>query len=68
MLVWVRACGLVASLMCLLRVGGVYLGVLGEKNEHIILAQKQLLDYTHNLYDIDYTTNPTKLTHNHASS
>jgi len=36
---------------------GIYLGVLGEKNKHIILAQNSF-KYTDGLYDIDYTAVP----------
>jgi len=36
---------------------GVYLGVLGEKNKHIILAQNSF-KYTDGVYDIDYTAVP----------
>jgi len=36
---------------------GVYLGVLGEKNKHIILAQNNFR-YTDQLYDIDFTAIP----------
>jgi hypothetical protein len=36
---------------------GVYLGVLGEKNKHIILAQNSF-KYTDGMYDIDYTAVP----------
>jgi hypothetical protein len=37
---------------------GVFVGVLGEKNKHIILAQNSFR-YTDNVYDIDYTAVPT---------
>lgn len=37
---------------------GVFVGVLGEKNKHIILAQNSFR-YSDNLYDIDYTAVPT---------
>lgn len=36
---------------------GMFLGVLGEKNEHIILAQNNFR-YADGLYDIDYTAIP----------
>jgi hypothetical protein len=36
---------------------GVYLGVLGEKNKHIILAQNSF-KYNDGCYDIDYTAVP----------
>jgi len=36
---------------------GIYLGVLGEKNKHIILAQNSF-KYTDGVYDIDYTAVP----------
>lgn len=36
---------------------GVYIGVLGERNKHIILAQNNF-KYTNGLYDIDYTAIP----------
>jgi hypothetical protein len=36
---------------------GVYLGVLGEKNKHIILAQNTFR-YTEQIFDIDFTAIP----------
>lgn len=36
---------------------GIYVGVLGEKNKHIILAQNSFR-YADGLYDIDYTAVP----------
>ncbi|MDH7564705.1 MAG: hypothetical protein QHH24_07530 [Candidatus Bathyarchaeota archaeon] len=36
---------------------GVYLGVLGEKNKHLILAQNSFR-YSACIYDIDYTAVP----------
>jgi len=36
---------------------GIYVGVLGEKNKHIILAQNTFR-YADGLYDIDYTAVP----------
>jgi len=36
---------------------GIYLGVLGERNKHIILAQNNFR-YTDGLYDIDFTAIP----------
>ncbi len=36
---------------------GIYLGVLGEKNRHIILAQNTFR-YADGLYDVDYTAVP----------
>ena len=36
---------------------GVYLGVLGEKNKHIILAQNSFR-YTDQIFEIDYTAIP----------
>jgi len=36
---------------------GIYLGVLGEKNKHIILAQNSFR-YTDQIFDIDYTAIP----------
>jgi len=36
---------------------GIYLGILGEKNKHIILAQNNF-KYTNGLFDIDYTAIP----------
>ena len=36
---------------------GIYLGVLGEKNKHIILAQNTFR-YADGLYDIDYVAVP----------
>ena len=37
---------------------GIFLGVLGEKNKHIILAQNSFR-YADGIYDIDYTAVPT---------
>jgi len=37
---------------------GIFIGVLGEKNKHIILAQNNFR-YADGLYDIDYTAVPT---------
>jgi len=42
---------------------GIFVGVLGEKNKHIILAQNNFR-YSDNLYDIDYTAVPTTWTIN----
>jgi len=42
---------------------GVFLGVLGAKNKHIILAQNNFR-YSDGLYDIDYTAIPTAWTAN----
>ena len=36
---------------------GVFIGVLGERNKHIILAQNNFR-YANGLYDIDYTAVP----------
>ena len=36
---------------------GIYIGILGEKNKHIILAQNSF-KYTNGLFDIDYTAIP----------
>jgi len=36
---------------------GIYIGILGEKNKHIILAQNNF-KYTNGLFDIDYTAIP----------
>jgi hypothetical protein len=36
---------------------GIFLGVLGKKNKHIILAQNNF-HYSNDLYDIDYTAIP----------
>jgi len=36
---------------------GIYLGALGEKNKHIILAQNSFR-YTDQIFDIDYTAIP----------
>jgi len=51
---------------------GIFLGVLGEKNKHIILAQNSFR-YADGIYDIDYTavpltwtTNITALAKNHV--
>jgi hypothetical protein len=37
---------------------GIFIGVLGQKNKHIILAQNNFR-YADGLYDIDYTAVPT---------
>jgi len=42
---------------------GIFLGVLGAKNKHIILAQNNFR-YADGLYDIDYTAIPTAWTQN----
>ena len=42
---------------------GIFIGVLGEKNKHIILAQNNFR-YSDGLYDIDYTAIPTAWTTN----
>ena len=42
---------------------GIFLGVLGKKNRHIILAQNNFR-YADGLYDIDYTAIPTAWTTN----
>ena len=42
---------------------GIFLGVLGKKNKHIILAQNNFR-YADGLYDIDYTAIPTAWTQN----
>jgi len=42
---------------------GIFLGVLGAKNKHIILAQNNFR-YSDGLYDIDYTAIPTAWTTN----
>jgi hypothetical protein len=42
---------------------GIFLGVLGEKNKHIILAQNSFR-YADGIYDIDYTAVPTTWTAN----
>ena len=42
---------------------GIFLGVLGEKNKHIILAQNSFR-YTDGVYDIDYTAVPMTWTAN----
>lgn len=36
---------------------GIYLGLLGEKNKHIILAQNNFC-FNDGLYDVDYTAIP----------
>jgi hypothetical protein len=41
----------------------IFLGVLGEKNKHIILAQNSFR-YADGIYDIDYTAVPTTWTVN----
>jgi len=40
---------------------GIYIGLLGQKNKHIILAQNNF-QYADGLYDIDYTAIPTSWT------
>lgn len=40
---------------------GVFIGILGEKNKHIILAQN-CFRYSDGLYDIDYTAVPVPWT------
>ena len=40
---------------------GVFIGLLGEKNKHIILAQNNFR-YGNGLYDIDYTAIPLSWT------
>jgi len=40
---------------------GIYLGVLGEKNKHFILAQNSFR-YSNGLYDVDYTAVPVTWT------
>jgi hypothetical protein len=42
---------------------GIFLGILGAKNKHIILAQNTFR-YADGLYDIDYTAIPTTWTTN----
>ncbi len=42
---------------------GIFLGVLGKKNKHIILA-KNTFNYADSLYYIDYTAIPTAWTQN----
>lgn len=42
---------------------GVFIGVLGEKNKHIILAQNSFR-YSDGVYDIDYTAIPAAWTVN----
>ena len=42
---------------------GIYLGLLGQKNKHIILAQNNF-QYADGLYDIDYTAIPKSWTSN----
>jgi len=42
---------------------GVFIGVLGEKNKHIILAQNNFR-YADGIYDIDYTAVPVAWTVN----
>jgi len=42
---------------------GIFLGVLGEKNKHIILAQNSFR-YADGVYDIDYTAVPVAWTAN----
>jgi hypothetical protein len=42
---------------------GIFLGVLGAKNKHIILAQNSF-HYADGVYDIDYTAVPTAWTAN----
>ena len=40
---------------------GIFIGLLGEKNKHIILAQNNFR-YANGLYDIDYTAIPLSWT------
>jgi len=40
---------------------GIYLGVLGEKNKHIVLAQNNF-KYSNGIYDIDFTSIPLSWT------
>jgi len=40
---------------------GIFIGVLGEKNKHLILAQNNF-HYADGLYDIDYTAIPLSWT------
>ena len=40
---------------------GIFIGVLGEKNKHLILAQNNF-HYADGLYDIDYTAVPLSWT------
>lgn len=40
---------------------GLFIGVLGEKNKHIILAQNNF-KYSDGLYDVDYTAIPLSWT------
>ena len=42
---------------------GVYIGVLGKRNKHIILAQNNF-QYADGFYDIDYTAIPVTWTVN----
>jgi len=42
---------------------GIFIGVLGEKNKHIILAQNNFR-YADGVYDIDYIAVPTAWTTN----
>ena len=42
---------------------GIYIGILGQKNKHIILAQNNFR-YADGLYDIDYTAIPQAWTSN----
>ena len=42
---------------------GIYIGLLGQKNKYIILAQNNF-QYADGLYDIDYTAIPTAWTSN----
>ena len=42
---------------------GRYIGILSQKNKHIILAQNNF-QYADGLYDIDYTAIPTSWTTN----
>jgi len=42
---------------------GIYIGLLGQKNKHIILAQNNF-QYADDLYDIDHTAIPTSWTSN----
>ena len=43
------------------RTWGVYMGVLGQKSKHIVLAQNSF-KYSNGLFDIDYTAVPVSWT------
>jgi hypothetical protein len=45
---------------------GIFIGLLGSKKKHVILAQN-CFRYSDGLYDIDYTAVPIPWTHNYSA-